>query len=137
MSKQLKQGDQKQRLVLPDASGRCNDICADINWNEASKRKYVRLSLGGKEAIIKKDHLLTILFMIGSAKEQDAIISPFVKQTLVTKFSKLIGITTTRDVRKGEQINVALEFTFNPETNKLVVGKGNKYGLTHNRVKKG
>lgn len=133
MSKTLKQGDQKQRLVLPDASGKGNDICADINWNEASKRKYIRFTLGDKICIVKKDHLMSILFMLGSAKEQDAILSPFIKQTPVTKFTKAIGVTTTRSVAKGEQINIILEFTLNPETNKVTIGKGTRFGLTHNR----
>ena len=88
MSKILKQGQQKQRLVLPDASGKGNDICADINWNEASKGKYIKFTLGNKSCIVKKDYVMSILFMLGSAKEQDAIISPFVKQTRVTKFTK-------------------------------------------------
>ena len=134
MSKELKQGDQKQRIALPDASGKGNDICADINWNEASKRKYIRFTLGGKTAIVKKDHVLSILFMLGSAEEQDKIISPFIKQTRVTKFTKLVGITTSRDVRKGENINVLLEFSLNPETNKLIIGKGSRTALNRNRV---
>lgn len=133
MSKELKQGSQKQRLVIPDSSNRGNDILADINWNEASKRKYVRLTLGDKVTIVKKDHLLSILFMLGSAKEQEAIISPFIKQTRVTKFTKAIGITTTRDIKKGEPINITLEFTLNPETNQIVIGKGSRFGLTHTR----
>lgn len=133
MSKELKQGDQKQRLVLPDSSGKSNDIIADINWNEASKQKYIRFTMGDKVAIVKKDYVMTILFMLGNAREQDAIISPFVKQTRVTKFTKLIGITPDQDIRKGQPINVLLEFTLNPETNVITIGKGSKFGLKTNR----
>ena len=134
MSKELKQGDQKQRLVIPDSSNRGNDIIADINWNESVKRKYIRLTLGDKTCIVKKDYLLSVLFMLGSAKEQDSLISPFIKKTLVTKFTKMIGITATKDVRKGEPINLLLEFTLNPETNVVTIGKGSRFGLTRNRV---
>lgn len=133
MSKKLEQGDQKQRLVLPDASNRGNDILAEINWNEAVKRKYIRFTIGDKTCIVKKDHVLSILFMLGSAEEQDRIISPFVKQTRVTKFTKLVGITTSRTIAKGENINVLLEFSLNPETNQVIIKKGNRFGATHNR----
>lgn len=119
----------KQRLVIPDSSGKRNDIIADINWNKSSKGKYIRFILGKKKSIIKKDHLLSILFMLGDEKEQDKILAPFMKQTNITKFTKMIGITTTRDVRKGEMINVLLDFSFNPETKKIIIGKGSKSGL--------
>ena len=133
MSKELKAGDQKQRLVLPDSSVKGNDIYADINWNEASKKKYIRFTLGDKTAIVKKDHVMAILFMLGNAQEQERIITPFIKQTRVTKFNKMIGITTTRDIGKGENINIILEFTLNPDTNVITIGKGTKFGLRTKR----
>jgi len=133
MSKELKQGQQKQRLVLPDSSGKGNDIIADINWNEASKGKYIRFIFGDRVAIVKKDHVMAILFMLGNAKEQDAIISPFVTQTRVTKYTKMVGITSDRDIPKGHPVNVLLEITINPETNTCTIGKGNRFQQTHNR----
>ena len=123
-----------QKLVLPDKSGKSNDIFAEINWNEASKGQYVRFTLGDKQCIVKKDHLYSILFILGNEKEQDKIISPFVKQTRVTKFTKMIGITTGKNIGKGELINVLLEFTFNPETNQMTIGKGNRYSLRKNLI---
>jgi len=130
---ELESGEQKQRLVLPDASGKGNDISADINWNEASKRKYIRFTLGDKTSIVKKDHVLSILFMLGSAEEQDKIISPFVKQTRVTKFTKLVGITANRIIQKGEPINVLLEFTLSEDGRKITIGKGSRAGLMKHR----
>ena len=46
---------EKQRLVIPDSSGKRNDIIADINWNKSSQGKYIRFTLGEKKCIIKKD----------------------------------------------------------------------------------
>jgi hypothetical protein len=45
----------------------------------------------------------------------------------------MIGISTVKDIRKGELINVLLDFSFNPETNQITLSKGSKFGLTHNR----
>jgi hypothetical protein len=125
----------KQKLVIPDSSNQGNDILAEINWNRNVERKYIRLTIGDKVCIVKKDHLYSILFMLGDAKEQEKIISPFIKQTRITKFTKMIGITTGRDIKKGEFINVLLEFTLNPDTGQVVIGKGSKYGLRKNLVK--
>jgi hypothetical protein len=133
MSKKLEKGFQKQRLVIPDSSNKGNDIVADINWNDSAKGKYIRFTLGNKVSIVKKDHLMSILFMLGNLKEQEAILSPFVRKVNTLKFTKMIGISTVKDIRKGELINVLLDFSFNPETNQITLSKGSKFGLTHNR----
>lgn len=114
-----------RKLVLQDVSGRGEDVVFEVNWNSLVKKKgYIRVLVGGHDAVIDRDQLWSILFMLGSAKEQEELVSPFMKQTTVTKYFKMIGVTTTRDVRKGEMINVPLDFTFNPETNKVTIGKG-------------
>jgi len=113
-------------LVLHDMSGRGSEVLFQVNWNSLVRRKgYIRISVDGKDAVIDRDQLWTILFMLGSAEEQEKLVSPFIKQTTVQKFFKMIGIQASRDVKKGEFLNVPLEFTFNPETNKVVIGKGN------------
>lgn len=118
---------QERRMVaLGDVSGRGEEVIVEVNWNSLVKKKgYIKISLGGKEAVVDRDQLWSILFMLGSAEEQEKLVEPWMKQTRVTKFFKVIGVTTTRDIRKGEMINVPLEFTLNPETNKVVIGKGN------------
>jgi len=128
MSKEIKDGFQKQRLLIPDSLNSGNDIIADINWNEPSKGKYIRLTIGDRVAVVKKDHLMSIIFMLGSLKEQDELLSPFVRNTPVTKFTKMIGITTTKDVKKGQPLNLLLEFTYSPDTKKITIGKGSNFG---------
>lgn len=125
--------DKRQKLVLGDVSGRGNDIVADINWNKNVKRKFVKLTIGDLTAVVKKDHLFGIMFMLGDEDQQAALLGRYVKKYPVTKFFKMIGITTTKQIQKGEMINVPIEFTYNPETNQIIIGKGNLRSMLHNR----
>jgi len=121
---------ERRKFAMQDISGRNKDLVAEINWNKFVREKgYVKFSVGKEDVVVSRDHLWSILFMLGSAEEQEKMVSPFFKQTRVTKFTKMIGINTSRDVRKGEFINVLLEFTLNPETNQVTIGKGSMKGL--------
>lgn len=112
-------------LALADVSGRGREVHFEVNWNTLVKKKgYIRVKVDGHDAVIDRDQLWTILFMLGSAEEQEKLVSPFMKQTSVTKYFKMIGVTTTRDIKKGETINVPLDFTYNPESGKITIGKG-------------
>jgi len=119
--------------AVHDVSGRGNDVVAEVNWNDHVKGKYIRLTIGDKSAVVKKDQLWGIFFMLGSLEEQDALIDPFVKQTKVTKFTKMVGITTGAMIPKGGMVNVLLEFTLNPETNQVTISKGNMRSLVRQR----
>lgn len=128
---------ERRRFALEDISGRGMDVEFEINWNSFARRTgCILLSIDGKEAVIDRDQLWSILFILGSAEEQEKLVTPFMRQTKVSKFFKMIGITASRDIRKGEFINVPLEFTLNPETNRVIIGKGNM-GQLQKRVSTG
>ena len=128
------------KLLVEDVSGRGNNVVFQINWNNLVRdRGYIKITINGNEAVVKREHLWSILFMLGSLEEQEKLVSPFVRKTQVTKFFKLIGVTTTRDIKKGETINIPLEFTFNPETKQVIIGKGSMNAIRKRiigRVKK-
>lgn len=116
----------RTKMALRDISGRGNEVSFEINWNSLVRSKgYVKMTIGKHSAVVSREQLWAIMFMFGSAEEQEKLISPFVKQTRVTKYTRLLGVTTSRDIRKGELINVPLEFTFQPESGKITIGKGN------------
>lgn len=122
---------ERRKFAMADVSGRGEEVHFEINWNSLVKKKgFIKISIGGKEAVVSREHLWAILFMLGSAEEQTKMVSPFMKKTIVSKYTKMIGITTSRDVRKGEFINVMLEFTHNPETNNIIIGRGSMRGLS-------
>mgnify|MGYP001606771413 FL=1 len=119
-----------RKLVVGDVSGRSKDVVFEVNWNKFSKKKgFIKISIDNKTAVVDRQQLWGVLFMLGSAYEQEKLVSPFMHQVKVHKYTKMIGITTSRDIRKGEMINTLLEFTLNPETNTVTIGKGNRKSL--------
>jgi len=116
---------ERRKFGIADVSGKGADVSVEVNWNSIAKRKgYVKISINGEDCVVSREHLYSILFMLGSAEEQEKMASPFVKQMSVLKFFKVIGVTTVKDIKKGEMVNVPLEFTFNPADQSIVLGNG-------------
>lgn len=131
--KESEDKNERQKLVLEDISGRGNDIVCDINWNNNVRGKFIKLTIGDVTAVVKKDHLYGIMFMLGDEDQQQKLVNKFTRKYPVTKFFKMIGVTTTKDIHKGEMINIPIEFTYNPETNQIIIGKGNLRAMLQNR----
>lgn len=121
------QTDQTRTKVrVADISGKGNHLDADINWNSFVRGKgYIKVQIGDKTAILKKEQLWTILFLLGDEKDHELLISPFVKLRKVVNYHKLIGVTALKDIKKGEAINIPLAFTLDTSTNRIIVGKSN------------
>lgn len=118
------------KIGLDDYSGYGNHPVFELNWNSfAKKNGMLKISVNDQTCVVSKEQLWTILFMLGNAREQDALVSPFVKQTQVTKFTKMIGVTAQETIPKGKMLNVLLEITYDPDTNVMRVGKGSLSGL--------
>lgn len=121
---------ERRKFGIADVSGKGAEVSVEVNWNSIAKRKgYVKISINGEDCVVSREHLYSILFMLGSAEEQEKMAAPFMKQTSVLKFFKMIGVTTVKDLKKGEMVNVPLEFTFNPIDKTMVVGKGSMGAL--------
>lgn len=123
----LDHGRKKERrqYALHDISGRGQEVVFEINFNSLVRnRGHLKITVGGKTAVVSREQLWSLLFMFGSADEQEKLVSPFMKKTVVTKFFKVIGVTAMKDIHKGEMLNVPIEFTLNPETNQVTIGKG-------------
>ncbi len=114
-----------RKFAMADASGHGGEVVFEVNWNSMVRKKgLIKISVNGETAVVSRDHLWGILFMLGSAEEQEKLVSPFMKKTQVTNFFKIIGVTAMKDIKKGELLNVPLEFTLSPETNQIKIGKG-------------
>lgn len=116
---------ERRKFAMADVSGRGGEATIEVNWNKLVKQKgFVKIKIRDEEVVLSREHLYAILFIVGSAEEQEKMISPFLKKTQVKKYFKMIGITATKNIQKGELLNVPLEFTLNPDTNQVIIGKG-------------
>ena len=121
---------ERRKFAMADVSGRGGEVFVEVNWNEHVKKNgFIRFTIDGKSAVISREHLYGMLFILGSAAEQEKMVAPFMKKTKVQKYTKMVGITTGKALGKGEMVNVLLEFTLNPETNVVTIGKGSMSGL--------
>ena len=116
---------ERRKFAMQDVSGRGNEVVFEVNWNSLVKKNgFIKLTVNGETAVVSREHLWGILFMFGSAEEQGRMAAPFLKRTQVTKYFKMIGVTASKDIKKGEMLNVPLEFTYNPETHQITLNKG-------------
>ena len=62
-----------EKLRIPDEN-KMNEIIVEVNWNpfdpQTKNCKYIRITMGGKTAVMKKEHLMGVLFAIGNEEEQ-------------------------------------------------------------------
>ena len=127
---QHERNKERRKMALMDLSHQGNEVVFEINWNSFVKKKgMIKITVGDKNAVVSREQLWAILFMFGSAEEQEKLVSPFMKHTRVTKFQKMIGVTTTHDITKGRLINIPLEITYNPESNRITIGRGSSQKL--------
>lgn len=116
---------ERRKFALSDLSGHGKDVSVEVNWNSLSRKTgHVKFSIDGNEVVVSREHLYAILFMLGSSEEQTKMASPFVRNHHVLKFFKMIGVTAMKDIKRGEMLNVPLEFTFNPDDSSVIIGKG-------------
>lgn len=101
-----------EKLRIPDES-KINDVLAEVNWNPHDKSiedcKKIRFTVGGKTAIVKKEHLTGFLFAIGNEEEQRKMIP--VVQRRSRWYETVISVKAKKDIHKGEDITFPLKLT--------------------------
>ena len=104
--------DYYEKFRLVDKNGK-NDLIAEVNWNTKNKDlnecKVVKFILGGKTAYISKEMLNTMLFVIGSRKEQRKMIPQVL--TRVRHLNKTMWVMLKSDAKKGDIIKVPVNIT--------------------------
>ena len=101
-----------EKLRIPDET-KVNDVLMDVNWNPHDKEtidcKMIRLTVGGKTAVIRKDHFMGFLFAIGNEEEQRKMI-PVVERRS-RWYETMITVKAKKDIHKGEDLTFPLKLT--------------------------
>lgn len=99
--------NEPQKLFLPDVSNRTHGITMQVNWNKAVRgAKFLKLKLGKEELVVSREHLETILFMIGDEQSQTKFVGQRATMHQRKKIPVKLFVQTTKDMRKGETIIV-------------------------------
>lgn len=106
-----------------------NDFFMEVNWKPNDEKtnecKIVRFTFpDGKEALIKREHLHSVLFAIGKAEDQVNMV-PQVHET-IRNLETVLGITATKDIHKGEKINVRVKIPIPMGKREEFIGKAPK-----------
>ena len=98
---------EQQTFQLLTLGGGTIDV--SVNWNaseEVSECKLIRLKIGEKEYVIKRDELYNILLMLGTEKQVKDMLP--IKLTKVKRYETILEFEwkASKDIRKGEKVRV-------------------------------
>jgi hypothetical protein len=95
------------KLKVPDEN-KSEDLLLESEWSPDDKKsnecKLIRVTLGGKTCVIKKEHFYSLLFAMGNEEEQRSIV-PEAKRTS-RWYETIITVKAKKDVKAGEDFNI-------------------------------
>lgn len=101
-----------EKLKIPDEN-KAQNIIAEVNWNvhdpKSMNCKLIRFSMGDKVAVVKKEHLMAVLFAIGNEEEQRKMIPT---TTLRSRwYETVVSVKATKHIQKGEEITFPIKLS--------------------------
>lgn len=99
------------------------DLLVEVNWEprdpKINKCQVLRFIYpNGDEALVKREDLMSILFVMGSPDDQRNLIPH--KMTQMKKYQTMLGITATKDIHKGEKINFQVDIPLPPIEDEVI-----------------
>lgn len=119
-----------EKLQVVDTSERTTGVTFEVNWDESNPEtnecKILKMSTpDGKTHYVKKEIFMAFLWLIGNPDEQRKMIPQTFHRT--KWYETVVGITATKDIKKGEKINFPLKLSLpSIEEEAIAEIKGNK-----------
>lgn len=120
-----------EKLELIDTNDRQTGVTFEVNWDEnpeTNECKVLKMTLPDKSThYISKDMFVAFMWVIGTADEQKKMIP----QTVIhTKwYETVLGIKATKDIKKGEMINVPVKLSLPDERREAIAELKRDSGL--------
>lgn len=100
-----------EKLRLSDLNKE-NDLLIEVNWDMKDKKsndcQLLRFHYpNGAVATIKREDFNAILFLIGTPSQQRDLVPQ--KVTTIRNIETTLGIKATKNIQKGEMINVPVK----------------------------
>lgn len=104
---------------------KANDFFFEVNWNpndsKTNECKFIKVTFpDGREAIIRKEHFISVLFTMGSSEEQMKMIPE--KQINVGWYETVVSVKATKDIKKGENITFPIKLSLPPREQEFISG---------------
>lgn len=102
-----------EKLRVPDeAKGR--DFIFEVNWNTKDSKtnecKKIRITHpDGGVSVIKREHLMAVLFAIGTEEQQRDLTPKVVNRS--RWYETVISVEAKKDIKKGEKLTFPLKIT--------------------------
>ena len=99
--------NENTKVVIPDLRNK-RDVEMEVCFAEDEVFKdTIKVTMGSEEAIIKIKDLYGFMFVIANAEQQEQLMP--VQQTTIRKIVKRHVVKVTKDIRKGDMLNVRCE----------------------------
>ncbi len=115
--------DHHEKFRIPDINKE-RDWFLEVNWNPKDKKtndcKVLKITHpDGKESLVDKKHLVSVLFAIGNAAEQRDMVPQ--KQTLTKVYETVVSVKSKKRIEKGENITFPIRLNI-PVSQQDVIG---------------
>ena len=109
MDKVEKEIQEYSKYGIKNFANNGNLMTIEANYNEFVKDNgFIRFGIDGKCVILKKEHLKSILFLIGSNDDKDEIID--VEKEIVNYQPMVIKMIATKDIPKGGTVQTTIQY---------------------------
>ena len=117
--------DDYQEFHIPDQSAQRNHLVFEVNWKpkdkETNECKVLRIKYpDGRKAFIKKEHLYSMLFALGSRKEQMKMVPQKIKE--VRHYDTTLYLQLKQDAKKGDIIKTPVHISL-PSVEDEIIGE--------------
>lgn len=99
--------DTPETLRLPVHSG--EPVSVMTSWNKRAKRRFLKLRMGDKEAIIPRDAFVRAALLLGDEIEQEKLVPT--RSVTIRHFRKTLLVKMKKRMEEGEllELNVAFD----------------------------
>lgn len=124
-----------EKLKVPDENKK-QDLIMEVNWNLHDKQtndcKYIRVTMGEKTAVVKKEHLNAVLFAIGTEEEQRKMIPQVERRS--RWYETVVSVKTTKDIKRGQELTFPIKLSL-PTFEEEVIAEAKRDIINSNKIK--
>ena len=111
-----------EKFRIPDQN-KLHDWFMEVNWNEKDKKtnecKIIRVTFpNGKQAFIKKEHFLSVLFTFGDQEQQMKMVPQKLSRT--RWYETVVSVKAKRDIKKGEDLTFPIKLSMPSEEEEII-----------------